>query len=359
MGTGIQAPIIPGSRMAAAQAAMDHMRGADSPVEAKNQEKIKRLEQQMVKMPWSSASFVSLHAFGLTNSNPLTHELRIAPAPLAMDERFAKITLTSGRKLGYTHHVFSRWVRNLVPNDAGEIEPSAILPIDLALDFMGQYFSTRPGGIFCYEGADSPESLAPDTIVYVEADRTARTRGLELPLMAGIEYTHDQQVKHYLGWKNDADEAWNSTDSKKRDVIGRSNVVKMTRMLRAWGELSEDPPWLKTPVKRVNAEPVICKSCGTESKPGALKCTNGTCTYVFHPFKAFSDLVIDLRTPGAGLALRRLQDNQVKQLVRWGRFTKEDAIEAGYKFHGKGDKDEPEAKDDDDAPGEPKPEAKS
>jgi hypothetical protein len=352
------APLISADRMQAAQLAMDHMRGADSAIEAKNQEKIRRLDQQMAKMPWRPASFVSLHAFLLTSSSQLTNELRISPAPLATDERFPHIVLPSGRKLGYTQHVFSTYSRNLVPNDAGEIEAYAVLPIDVALGFMGQYYSTRPGGIFCYEGTEAPERMPLDTLVYVDADRSSQTRGVSMPLMQAIEFAHDIQVKHYLREKGEADEAWNGTDAKKRDVIGRSNVIKMTRMLRAWGELSEDPAWLKSPIKRSTSEPVVCKSCGHESKPGALVCVNGKCTYVFHPFKAFSELVIDLNREGAGLALRRLQPNQVNQLIRWGRFTQEEAEAVGYKF-GKGKKaveagEQPDPSDEDDKTGEPK-----
>jgi len=327
---------ITAGRMAAVQPVLDQMRAADSAFEAKNQAKLQRLYQQMARIPWQQASIVSLHPFTLTNSNPLTNELRLGPAPLSNDDRFAKIVLRNGRKLGYTHHVFTTWARDLVPNDAGEVEPAAILPIDLALDFMGQYYHTDPGGIFCYEGTTAPELLSEDAVLYVQADRTGRTRGGSKPLHEGLEFIHDKQVAHYMKWKNDADEAWNGTDDKKRNIIGRSNVVKMVRMLRSWGELTEDPAWVKAPIKRSSGESVTCKSCGAESKPGALKCTNGSCTYVFHPFKAFSDLVIDLNTPGAGLALRRLAPNQVMQLVRWKRFTREEAEEAGYRFPKKG-----------------------
>lgn len=331
------AQISPG-RMAAGDVALAHMRSADSAFDAKNQEKLKRLYVQMAKMPWSPASIVSLHAYPLHSQNPLLNELRLMAAPLATDERFPKIALKSGRKLGYTHHVFPNWGRNLVPNDAGEIEPSAILPIDLALDFVAQYVGTNPGGVFCYEGTAAPELCPPETLAYVQGDRSGKTRGLSMPFLDAVEYVHDLQIKHYSWWYGEANEAWNGTDDAKRNIIGRSNVIKMVGMLRAWGELAIDPPWLKSPLKRAASTPTICKSCGAESKPGALKCTNGSCTYVFHPFKAFADLVIDLDTPGAGLALRRLQTAQVEQLIRWKRFTREEVEAAGYRFAKKGAK---------------------
>lgn len=326
---------ISAGRMAAAQAAMDHMRGADSALEAKNQEKTRRVHQQMARMPWNPGSIVSLHAFPLTCSNILLNELRLAAAPLCNDDRFPVITLPTGRRLGYTHHVISRYAINMVPNDAGEIEPSSILPLDLALSFLSQYHNIPQGGVFCYEGSEAPHLLGKDTPCVVQADRSGQTQGTILPFIEAVTHIHRQQVEYYMNWKGEADEAANGTDEKRRNIIGRSNVVKMVRMLRAWGELGEDPAWMKSPAKRSSAEPVICKSCGTEAKSGALKCTNGTCTYVFDPFAAFKDLVIDLQSPGAGLALRRLDQKHVWQLINWKRFTKEEAEEAGYKFKGK------------------------
>jgi hypothetical protein len=337
MATAPVAPSISSGRMESAQAALDDARRADSAIEAKNQEKVRRLYDQMQKMPWKPASVISLHAFPLHYANPLANELRLPAAPLGDDDRFPHIVLENGRKLGYTHQVFPMWGRNLIPNDAGEIEPTAVLPIDLALDLILQHSTSPIGGILCYEGVEPPTEVL-DREAYYKGDRTGRTRGASLPMTQAIEHVHSIQVEHYLWWHGQAEEAWNGTDEKKRVIISRSNVIPMTKMLRSWGVLSSDPPWLKAPAKRKVSPPVTCRSCGTESKPGALKCTNGSCTYVFHPFKAFADLVIDLGTPGAGLALRRLPENQVAQLIRYGRFTKEDAEAAGYRFGRRGAK---------------------
>lgn len=323
------------SPIEAAQFALDSMHPGDSAIDAKNQENVKQLYEQMSKMPWQPASFVNFHAFPLHFSNPLANELRLAAAPLASDERFPKVVLKSGRKLGYTHHVFNVFARNLVPNDAGQVDARAILPIDLALDFIGQDSGLNRGGVVCYEGATSPDFTDPKTPAYVRGDRSGLTRGLSMPLADALEYAHDLQVKHYLEWHEKAEEAASGTETTRKNVIHRSNVLKMARMLRAWGELSTDPVYMKVPAKS-SAEPVFCKSCGTESKPGALKCTNGSCTYVFHPFKAFNALVIDLQTPGAGLALRRLPVTQVNQLINWKRFSKAEAEAAGYQFTKRG-----------------------
>lgn len=327
------APSFSADRMGILEMGLEHMNPGHSVIDAKNQESVKQLYEQMAKMPWQPASFVSFHAFQLYFSNPLANELRLAAAPLATDERFSKVVLRSGRKLGYTHHVFSMFARNQVPNDAGQVDVRAILPIDLALDFIGQDSGMNRGGVVCYEGSDAPEVTlgnAPNTIAYVRGDRTGATRGLSMSLVDALEYVHELQLKHYLEWHEKAEEAASGTEATRRNVIHRSNVLKMARMLRAWGELSADPVYMKAPTKS-SAEPVFCKSCGKESAPGAMKCTNGSCTYVFHPFLAFKDDVIDLDTPGAGLALRRLAPPQVRQLINWKKFTQEEAVEAGYR----------------------------
>lgn len=330
-------PQISPGRWGAATEALTHMH-ADSQIEQRNQQKIRELYTQMKGMPWKPASVVSLHPWTQHAQGPHFNNLVLNAAPMPEDIQFPKIELDSGRKIGYTQHVFTTWGRNLRPNDAGEIEPSAILPIDLALDFIAQHQnSQKSGGLLCFEGV-IPIHEMPDVQAFVKADPVGGSRGETLPLKEALEFVHDIQVKHYLHLYEVAEEAWADTDRRKHHAI-TPNVRKATRLLRAWGVLHADPAWLKVSLKHtVNAGPVICKSCGTEAKPGALKCTNGTCTYVFSPFRAFKELVIDLRTPGAGLALRRLEPKQVNQLCFARIFTREEAEAAGYRFPKKGEK---------------------
>lgn len=297
---------------------LDHLT-ADSAQDRKNQEAAKQLYRNMANIPWRAASIISLHPWHLNASGVLFNELRLPPAGLP------SITVTSGRKIGYSHHVFANWVKNARPNDAGALEFNPVLPIDLALDFIAQHQNfQRQGGLLAYESISTPEVLDPKEPCFIVAMPTGG-RPPTLPFVEALEAAHEQQVKFYLKMHSSAEEAWAKPDKRGLHII-TPNVRRATRLLREWGYLQQDPEWMKKTARPgPNAPvPIICRACKTESNPGAVKCT--ACNEVFKPYYAFSNLIIDLQTPGARLALRRLSVEERTALIKEKVFTL-DAVE--------------------------------
>ena len=113
----------------------------------------------------------------------------------------------------------------------------------------------------------------------------------------------------------------------------------MAKLLKVWGVIAILPPWV-TQVNTAGAKaPETCPMCQAEAKPSALRCMNMNCTHIFHPYDAFKRHLIDLDTPGAVLALRRLSKEQLVELNVYPAVKPFDEYLKDLKKDAKDDKD--------------------
>jgi len=281
------------------------------------------LSVEMDDRGWDPASVVSLHPFRVYTTGVLLRELTLPGVPLddAGWEKARKIKV-GGFEVPYVQHIFTRWepiileqVHGFEGNFQGSISRKAILPITLANDVVHQNNnpSTR-GGVVAYKG-DHPPFLNPDT------------QGKERDQ---LEQAFAQQIAFYTRLFEEAESAFSNPNTKLNLWREMQYNRWATRYLRKLGIVPQDPKWLVKTVQAGGQTPQHCISCGAESKPGALRCTNGQCTYVFKPYEAFDSFVIGLDTPGASLAYRRLDADQVAKLIKAGRFTFDQLEAAGF-----------------------------
>lgn len=281
------------------------------------------LHAEMSDRGFQEASVINLHPFPVYTSGPILRELVIERVPLDDQgwKRAKKISLL-GHEVPYTQHVFTRWepiileqVVGIEGDFMGSVSRKAILPFTLAEDVVKQNNGRETrGGVICYKG-NHPPLVNPST------------REEELKL---LEEAHQYQLNYYTAKFEEAEAAFSNSNSKLNRWKEFTYNRYATRYLRKMGIVAQDPKWLIKTQSVGAPAPQICVSCGAESKPGAIRCTNGSCTYVFNPFEAFNKYVIDLETPGAILALRRLNEEEIVKLAHAGRFTLEQLEEVGY-----------------------------
>lgn len=286
-----------------------------TPNQRKDMQAVREVHDTMRAMPWQKASLVSLHLWPLHAQGYLHHDLRINAAPVTTDDRLPKLETKNGRKLSFVQHVFPSYIVATKPTESGDQTAYPIMPLDFALDFIRQHQSGQrdEGGLFCYVGTQTPfenwdaAAYIPQQTVTNSADLTSIT------VREALEQAHSRQLEFYLRMFSQAQDSHSASDKRERRNIS-ANQRKIAQVLRAWGVIQQDPPWLV--VQKIDgAPPRECPVCGKEaSSPKALLCRNGSCTHIFEPFQAYQDGHIDLDTPGATLALRRLTKDQLKEL---------------------------------------------
>lgn len=281
------------------------------------------LHEEMNERGFAEASVINLHPFPVYTSGPILRELALERVPLDDQgwKNAKKITIL-GHEIPYTQHVFTRWepiileqVVGIQGDFLGQVSKKAIMPIALAEDVVKQNNGRETrGGVICYKGNHPPLF-------------NSNTRAAELKL---LEEAHQFQLNYYTAKFEEAEAAFSNANSKLNRWKEFTYNRHATRYLRKLGIITQDPKWLIKTQSVGAPAPQICVSCGAESKPGAIRCTNGSCTYVFNPYEAFHKFVIDLDTPGAVLALRRLTEDEIVNLAHAGRFTLEQLEEIGY-----------------------------
>jgi hypothetical protein len=299
--------------------------------EAKELRGIAHIHSRMRSTRWDPITLISFHPWPLHASGYVHHDLRIPPAPLPSDETAPRIQTLDGRDLTYAIYAFTDYKVDGIPNESGDRTFEEMLPLSQALDYVYQHNNSmrnNVGGMFCYVGVEPPnhslgkEAYVPTQNAYLPENCARMT------VKEAIERVHADQLAYYmkqLDEANDifADEAKSWRKGQRRSEI-TPNMRKIVTMCRAWGVIATDPEWFTAKRTGKDARPPReCPSCGFEAKPKAVRCTNGTCSYVFDAFEAFEKYVIGLDTPGAGLAFRRLTEAQIKHLIKGGMFTRE------------------------------------
>jgi len=311
-----------------------------SPSQAKELRGIAGVHNRMRSMRWDPITLVNFHPWPLHATGYVHHDLRISPAPPLADESVPFLTTKNGRKLTYSLHSFTDYCVDGVPNLSGDRTYEEILPLARAIDYIYQHNNSmrnQVGGLFCYVGVQPPyKSLTAEAYIPTQNAFDASTCP-RMTVEAAIEQAHAHQVAYYVKVMEQADDIFSDEAKSWRKGQRRSEIDatarKIVPLLRAWGVIEKDPEWYTKKNTGPSAKPPReCPSCGSEAKPRAVRCTNGTCTYIFDPFEAFEQYVIGLDTPGAALAFRRLNKGQIGQLLKVGVFTKEGLASAGYEI---------------------------
>jgi len=316
--------------------------------EAKELRGIAHIHQRMRSTRWDPITLVNFHPWPLHASGYIHHDLRIEPAPLPNTEEILgtdgkfhipqSVLTENGRKLNYATYAFTTYKVDGVPNESGDRTFEEILPLYQALDYVYQHNNSmrnQVGGLFCYVGvlpldqSLEGEAYIPNQNAY-QPDTCPRMR-----VKDAIEQAHAAQIAYYVTQLDQAEQTYANEAKSWRQGQRRSeitpNMRKIVTVLRAWGVISTDPEWFTAKRTGKDAKPPReCPGCGMEAKPKAVRCTNGTCTYVFDPYEAFVQYVIGLDTPGAKLAFLRLPPDQVRDLLKSKVFTEEALASAGW-----------------------------
>ena len=314
-----------------------------SPHQAREIRGIARVHQRMRKTKWDPITLVNMHGWALHVSGYIHKDLRLPGAPPLSDEEAPKLLTADGREITYALHVFADYSIDGLPNESGDRTFEEILPVEKAVDCIRQHNNSMRnlvGGLFCYAGA-LPPNKSLDAEAYIPDQNTFNA--LDAPRMSvrdAIEKAFADQVNYYMKMLDEAEKIAGEESKGFRKGQRRSEIQMTTRKIVEWmrhlGFIDAYPEWFTVKRTGKNARPPReCPSCGQESKPKARRCTNGTCTYVFDPFEAFMEFVIGIDTPGAQLAFRRLEREQIVALLKARIFSKAQLIEAGWMKEGK------------------------
>lgn len=302
-------PMTTGFMGPASEQGMPVMHAPQGAVETERQNIYLEAWRDLSDRGWQAASVVNLHPFQLYPTGVLYKELKIQGVPRVRDawDAAPKLTLSNGVKLPYFKHVFNMPDITIAPRVQGsELSPEVnsgihtTLPRHFAADILQQNNTpyTR-GGVFAYEGDHEPFTN-PKT-VDVEMER--------------CEKAHANAITYYNQLLQEANNFHASGNSILIRELGKSKYHRWAvTYLRLLGQLSKDPVWFNEEVKSGPAVSKECKSCGQEVKAGALRCTNGSCTYIFEPYLAYKEGVFDETSPGGVLALRRCTKEQLEEL---------------------------------------------
>jgi hypothetical protein len=295
-----------------------------SPTRAKELSGIARLRMRMRNTRWDQITLVNLHPWSLCATGAIHTDMRINAALPPTNEESIRLATSEGRKLSYASHLFTDYKIVNVPNESGDQTYEEVLPVSLALDYMYQHNNSmrnRVGGLFCYSGTLPPYQLLDDG-----ADVKAWLPGdfgqspdtvTSIGLQEAIDGAHRAQLAYYSQRMDAIDVIYANELRGKRPGQSRSEIGpndrKMCEMLKFWGVIQKWPGWY-TPKNMAAQPPRECPQCGHEAKASAMKCTNGQCTHIFEPYEAYKAMLIDVDTPGAKLALRRLTKDQLVEL---------------------------------------------
>lgn len=338
---------------------------------------VREVHERMRRIQWKQASVVTLQPWHLHAQGTWHRDLRIPGVPAEFSAEAPFVELSGGRKLNYVQHIYPSYQVPLRPTESGDYTASEILPLELACDFIMQHQGggVRPdeGGLFCYEGTKTPpqeleaynklvdryqftpadEDLIdeyllmerakfyeqqmgkPSQVVVPELNKMQHellesiqrlqvaclpqrtTRNVadmqRVTLAKALRIGHDRQIAFYLYRYEECQKLGVDPDKRAIRNITR-NDIRMAKVMKTWGVIEKLPPWVNATNPVGTKAPEVCPICQAESRPGALKCMNGTCTHIFHPFQAFQRHLIDLDTVGSITALRRLSKEELIEL---------------------------------------------
>jgi hypothetical protein len=128
-----------------------------------------------------------------------------------------------------------------------------------------------------------------------------------------VRLAHNRQIAYYTWRFEECQKLYADPDKRSHKAITR-NDLRMAKLMKVWGVIGALPPWITATNPAGAKAPETCPICQAEAKPGSLRCMNGNCTHIFHPFDAFKRHLIDLDTAGAVTALRRCTKDQLIEL---------------------------------------------
>lgn len=278
---------------------------------------VSEVHERMRRMKWNQASLVSLHPWAQFASGYLQHDLKLPGAPALEDTSAPRIRTMAGRDVMYVQHVYTHYLTPTRPTESGDHTATELLPIELACDFISQHSGmNEEGGFFCYESSEPAFQIidSGQDIALIPSQTISNVADVpRLTIREAFETCHERQIQAYMKRVEKATSAWDAADKLARKGIS-SNDRKAGKLLHAWGILEKLPPWALV-TRDIRSAPLQgCPLCSHEAQPSAVKCTNGNCSHIFDPFKAFQDGLIDFDTPGAITALRRLSKTQLEEL---------------------------------------------
>ena len=204
-----------------------------------------RLYREMVgrmqRIGWKKATIINLHAFELKH-----------------DMGYLGSTKVRARKVGepYVKHVIHQYLVDMVDRAEETYTPEAILPVELAADFVKQFVEIAAeegasmGGLFWYEGDREPSAKE-------------------------LAIADEQKMAWYTRQYDLAQQRW-SESGNRREISERQRVIAQELKLR--GVIDKLPEWV---MQTKDANPHhACPECGDETNRKEAKfCKN--CRYMF------------------------------------------------------------------------------
>lgn len=286
---------------------------------------------------WKPASLISLHPFNWPITGPIHGpDIRVPAVPLSQEQwdRSPKLKLRNGLDVPFAQYVFTMWRPSQGTYLIGTVDftervtASHCWPIDQARDGVHQNnLNEDRGGVFCYEGSHVPLAVNRPW------DPEGKTRAQEQDL---LEDAFAKQIVYYNNMYSKFSDAYmtRQTTNSWKDLVGKGKYHRWIALyLYRAGMLKEMPAWyqeISAPGQKANEK---CAQCMQNVEPGSVICRH--CHFVLRPFDAFAKLMIDAETPGARLAAKRLNANELKSLVNNQLISEEALADWGIELPGK------------------------
>lgn len=288
-----------------------------TPLEEMRLNKYRAKWAELLENGWKTATVINLAPWQLYCSGVLApvRELRIGNVPRDQEmwNNARKLQLASGAEIPFVKHVFElpevtilEQVIGFEGSYTGSTDVQVTQPIQFARDVEQQNNTpVRRGGIFFYYGSHDP---------LTNKDTVDKERAL-------LEQAHAELILYCNRLLDEGNSAHAENNKEKLREIQKYHRWGV-RYLRLLGLLPEDPKWVHQVVKVGKPITQHCDQCGAEVSSDAVICIK--CNRVLKPFEAFTHYVIDLESPGARLALKRMSSEEIAQLVEMDLFSFED-----------------------------------
>lgn len=281
----------------------------------------RQMQMEALDKGWLPATIINLHPFSTTVSGVLLHELRIPG--ISLEDKFwdasLKLRLSNGLEVPYTQHVIAQpeftvleAVAGTEYDAVGTIKNRTWWPIELANDVVEQNNRfPQKGGMFAYKGDHLPMMGSGEHVDSVNVFNVPIVCYCNECVQKMADKAYADAIKYYTDQFNEAEEHILSGDPKRAKGIKKMHRWT-TRYMRKVGVLQADPIWLKEILSAGTQAPSKCGRCGNQSLAAALFCTN--CNNILKPYEAYKKGEIELDTPGAVTALRKLTKEQLIEL---------------------------------------------